>query len=371
MASPEVQFATSFAVMAWAQGYEYHRHMVDHQLPSVEWSPEQIRNKHPHALHYGLNDSLRGILFERWAWWQCAVGLWWVYWLLASYVAARGRGVSRGRAALRVLVQGWLMLFGGSFCYSVNVHIDHDTIHSMQNLGVMEADHSREGVWGDWGEVQVRGTANWGGPAWAFLFGSINYQIEHHLFPTLYSGYYPQIAPIVRQTCEEFGIPYQHYGSTASGLHAVFSQYYDAHASAQSSHAHNGRPAGELFGAPYPAATAYVCALLEWSLLACAVVGSCAALLAKRSFSSSSPRHVHPIAGHKIGGDDDCTTAMLTPLESTVAGLPVCVEGERVFASSSLPAALKDGRACVVEGEHINLVKMERLALVGGHDPTV
>jgi linoleoyl-CoA desaturase len=36
----------------------------------------------------------------------------------------------------------------------------------------------------------------------------LNYQIEHHLFPNICHVHYPQIAPIVRETAEEFGVPY-------------------------------------------------------------------------------------------------------------------------------------------------------------------
>jgi linoleoyl-CoA desaturase len=33
--------------------------------------------------------------------------------------------------------------------------------------------------------------------------------VEHHLFPRICHVHYPNIAPIVEQTCREFGIPYQ------------------------------------------------------------------------------------------------------------------------------------------------------------------
>ncbi len=38
--------------------------------------------------------------------------------------------------------------------------------------------------------------------------GGLNYQIEHHLFPHICHLNYPRIAPIVRATCQEFGIRY-------------------------------------------------------------------------------------------------------------------------------------------------------------------
>lgn len=43
---------------------------------------------------------------------------------------------------------------------------------------------------------------------WTFLCGALNYQTEHHLFPGISQYHYPALAPIVRQTCNEFGLPY-------------------------------------------------------------------------------------------------------------------------------------------------------------------
>ncbi len=38
--------------------------------------------------------------------------------------------------------------------------------------------------------------------------GGLNYQVEHHLFPDICHIHYPQLAKIVKQTAEEFGLPY-------------------------------------------------------------------------------------------------------------------------------------------------------------------
>ena len=40
------------------------------------------------------------------------------------------------------------------------------------------------------------------------LCGALNYQIEHHLFPSVSQYCYPGIAPIVRAKCEKYNIPY-------------------------------------------------------------------------------------------------------------------------------------------------------------------
>ena len=42
----------------------------------------------------------------------------------------------------------------------------------------------------------------------SFYIGGLNYQVEHHLLPHICHLNYPRLAPIVRETCEEFGICY-------------------------------------------------------------------------------------------------------------------------------------------------------------------
>ncbi|HEU5398793.1 MAG TPA: acyl-CoA desaturase [Gammaproteobacteria bacterium] len=42
----------------------------------------------------------------------------------------------------------------------------------------------------------------------SWLVGGLNFQIEHHLFPTLCHVNYPAIAGVVEETCREFGLPY-------------------------------------------------------------------------------------------------------------------------------------------------------------------
>jgi linoleoyl-CoA desaturase len=44
-----------------------------------------------------------------------------------------------------------------------------------------------------------------------FYIGGLNYQIEHHLVTHICHINYPRLAPVVRATCEEFGIRYTSY----------------------------------------------------------------------------------------------------------------------------------------------------------------
>ena len=58
---------------------------------------------------------------------------------------------------------------------------------------------------------QLRTTSNFGTGSrlLTFLCGGLNHQIEHHLFPQISHVHFSKIAPIVKKTAEEFGIPYR------------------------------------------------------------------------------------------------------------------------------------------------------------------
>jgi linoleoyl-CoA desaturase len=63
----------------------------------------------------------------------------------------------------------------------------------------------------EWAVHQVETTADFAPHNWLlnFYVGGLNFQIEHHLLPHICSMNYPRLAPIVRATCEEFGVPYK------------------------------------------------------------------------------------------------------------------------------------------------------------------
>lgn len=62
----------------------------------------------------------------------------------------------------------------------------------------------------DWAIHQLNTTANFSrnSKLLSWYVGGLNFQIEHHLFPRICHIHYPALAEIVRQTAEEFDIPY-------------------------------------------------------------------------------------------------------------------------------------------------------------------
>ncbi|KAM6961004.1 acyl-CoA Delta-4 desaturase-like [Aplochiton taeniatus] len=71
----------------------------------------------------------------------------------------------------------------------------------------MDIDHERHQ---DWLSMQLSATCNVEQSAFNDWFsGHLNFQIEHHLFPTMPRHNYHLVAPLVRTVCEKHGIHYQ------------------------------------------------------------------------------------------------------------------------------------------------------------------
>jgi linoleoyl-CoA desaturase len=65
----------------------------------------------------------------------------------------------------------------------------------------------------EWAIHQVKTTANFAtrNKVVSWLVGGLNFQIEHHLFPKISHVHYPAISKIIRQVCQDYGIPYIEY----------------------------------------------------------------------------------------------------------------------------------------------------------------
>ncbi len=76
----------------------------------------------------------------------------------------------------------------------------------------------------DWAIHQLYTTTNFSPNNWFlnWYVGGLNFQVEHHLFPTICHVHYKKISKIVRETAEEFGLPYHTQPSfwRALSLHA-------------------------------------------------------------------------------------------------------------------------------------------------------
>lgn len=101
---------------------------------------------------------------------------------------------------------GWtLMHFIGGVILTVVFQLAHTvegTSHPLPN-----AEGNIENAWAI---HQLNTTVNFArhNKVLNWYLGGLNFQVEHHLFPKICHVHYPAIAPIVKETAEEFGIPY-------------------------------------------------------------------------------------------------------------------------------------------------------------------
>ena len=76
----------------------------------------------------------------------------------------------------------------------------------------------------EWASHQVKTTVNFA-PKNKFInwyVGGLNFQVEHHLFPRISHVHYPSISNIVKQTCEQFNLPYNTYSSMSESIASHF-----------------------------------------------------------------------------------------------------------------------------------------------------
>lgn len=110
-----------------------------------------------------------------------------------------------GIAPIQVVVGFLTMHFFAGLILTTIFQLAHTlehTTHPMPNEhGVIE---------NDWAIHQLETTVNFApNNKWlSWYVGGLNYQIEHHLFQKISHVHYPAIAPIVKQTAAEYGVPY-------------------------------------------------------------------------------------------------------------------------------------------------------------------
>jgi linoleoyl-CoA desaturase len=74
----------------------------------------------------------------------------------------------------------------------------------------------------EWAIHQLKTTANFAprNKFISWLVGGLNFQIEHHLFPKISHVHYSNLRRIIKQACQEYGVPYIEYPKMS---HAVVS----------------------------------------------------------------------------------------------------------------------------------------------------
>jgi linoleoyl-CoA desaturase len=104
------------------------------------------------------------------------------------------------------LVWGYLLMqFISGIVLTVVFQLAHTvegTTHPLPNTDMT--------IENNWAVHQMNTTVNFSRKSkWiSWYVGGLNFQVEHHLFPTICHVHYPQVSEIVKATAEEFGVPY-------------------------------------------------------------------------------------------------------------------------------------------------------------------
>eukprot|EP01100_Stratorugosa_tubuloviscum_P003052 TRINITY_DN1721_c0_g1_i1.p1 TRINITY_DN1721_c0_g1~~TRINITY_DN1721_c0_g1_i1.p1 ORF type:complete len:447 (+),score=162.68 TRINITY_DN1721_c0_g1_i1:104-1444(+) len=100
----------------------------------------------------------------------------------------------------------WVIM---SFCFTLQfapTHINTEVLFPTEIEIQPKLDSNER----DWAKLQILTACNYSidSTMTSLYSGGLNFQIEHHLLPTISHVHYRHISPIVRQTCKEFGVPY-------------------------------------------------------------------------------------------------------------------------------------------------------------------
>lgn len=117
----------------------------------------------------------------------------------------------------------WVVLLGyalTSVVLSFVLVLIFQLAHSVEEAALPPLAADTQQVPRPWAVHQVNATVDFArnNRLLCWYVGGLNFQIEHHLFPRICHVHYPQIAPIVQQTCAEFGVRYVAHESVLGAL---------------------------------------------------------------------------------------------------------------------------------------------------------
>lgn len=158
--------------------------------------------------------------------------IFWVTWRLLLPIAVWQLPVSE------VLACFFITEFMTGYYLAFNFQVSHVSTYCDYPLG------SKDGkvIDDEWAVSQVKTSVDYahGNPVMTFLCGALNYQVVHHLFPTVSQYHYPAIAPIVREVCKKHNVPYNVLPSFKEAFHAHIKHLYNMGLRGEAAEVHMG-----------------------------------------------------------------------------------------------------------------------------------
>lgn len=147
--------------------------------------------------------------------------------------AARHRWQQLAVIGLHFAAYGLLLAFIG-WPWALPFALVHQGVFGLYNASVFASNHKgmefvEEGQRMDFLREQVLTSRNVKGhPVTDFWYGGLNYQIEHHLFPTMPRCNLRRAQPLIEQFCNERGVSYYATGLFASYREVLASLHHEA-----------------------------------------------------------------------------------------------------------------------------------------------
>lgn len=131
--------------------------------------------------------------------------------------------------ALPLIITGfawWQILIGFfvmHFVCGLTLALIFQSAHVLEETEFFDVDE-KQSVENNWAIHQLKTTANFSqnNRLFSWLVGGLNFQVEHHLFPNICHVHYRNLSPIIKETAEEYGIPYHSHHSFFDALGSHF-----------------------------------------------------------------------------------------------------------------------------------------------------
>ena len=141
--------------------------------------------------------------------------------LFKEYLVFPALAKLTGHSALKVLAGNFLADTINNYWIGLTIQATHFT-EPLQDENAI--DHK-----GRWYLSQLASSVNFKGNRWqSVLWGHLNYQIEHHLFPDIPAHRYPDMAVEVKALCKKYDLSYKcnpSWGKAIKNYVAVFWKY--------------------------------------------------------------------------------------------------------------------------------------------------
>ena len=229
--------------------WKLQHNVLHHTYTNVVHMDDDIEDKL--VLRFSPHTSVKGVHKLQYVYAFFFYGVLTLYWVFAKdfvqFVKYTRNGVNTSSTAQNVVILGKIILLKALYIagmlvmpvmlFSIPVSVviwGFVLMHFVAGLiltVVFQLAHTVEGtshplpdqhgtIENSWAIHQMNTTVNFSRHnKWiSWYVGGLNFQVEHHLFPRVCHVHYPAIAPIVKETAEEFGIPYMENPTFADAL---------------------------------------------------------------------------------------------------------------------------------------------------------